>query len=214
MKTEPSDRRLGQGGFSLVEMLIVVAIVMIMAAVALPNLSQYLRTYNIRGGAQDFAGEVRAGRSRAIMSNTNGGVSLAIVDANSYRLIQEDLIGTGDATDPFPEFGTLRDLPTGVEFEATSATDSGPTLRFNRLGGYCNPADVTSTCATAVSPVCTAAEIPVRCNVAAGLNYIEPLAVPSGALTITLWERSTDLRTSVRLVPGGKIFQNPGWEQP
>ena len=213
MKIESSDRRQGQGGFSLVEMLIVVAIVMIMAAVALPNLSQYLRTYKIRGGAQDFAGEVRAGRSRAIMSNTNGGVSLAIVDSNSYRLIQEDLI---DPMDPLSEeFGPLRELPTGVEFETTTAANSGPTLRFNRLGGYCNPADTTSTCATAVTPVCPAAEAPVRCSDSgAGLNFVEPLAVPAGALTITLWERDTDLRTSIRLVPGGKVFQNPGWEQP
>jgi prepilin-type N-terminal cleavage/methylation domain-containing protein len=214
MKTELSDRRRGQGGFSLIEMLIAVVIIMIMAAVALPNIAQYLRTYKIRGGAQELAGEVRTGRSRAIMSNTNTGVSLVIVDGNSYRLVQEDLVGTGDAQTPFPEFGPLQDLPTGVVFEATTAANSGPSLRFNRLGGYCNPADGASGCAPAVAPVCTAAEAPVRCNVGAGLNYVEPLAVPAGALTITLWEMSTDLRTSVRLVPGGKVFQNPGWEQP
>ena len=38
--------------------------------------------------------------------------------------------------------------------------------------------------------------------------------LPAGALTVTLWERSTDLRTSIRLVPGGKVYQNPGWEAP
>ena len=215
MKTEPLFGRRGQGGFSLGEMLIVVAIIMIMAAVALPNLAQYFRTYNIRGAAQEFSGDVRTARSRAIMSNTNAGVSLGVVDSNSYRMIREDLIGTGDITDPFPEFGPLLDLPTGVEFEATSVANSGPSFRFNRLGGYCNPADPGSGCAPAAAPVCTPGEAPVRCSDSgAGLNYVEPLASPAGALTVTLWERQTDLRTSVRLVPGGRVFQFPGWEQP
>ena len=57
MKTEPLDRCRSQGGFSLVEMLIAVAIIMIMAAVALPNIAQYLRTYNIRGASQTVTGD-------------------------------------------------------------------------------------------------------------------------------------------------------------
>ena len=72
MKIEAS-KQCRQAGFSLIEMLITVAIIMIMAAVALPNISQYLRTYNIRGGSQAFAGEVQAARSKGIMGNTNAG---------------------------------------------------------------------------------------------------------------------------------------------
>ena len=60
MKTEAS-KRCRQAGFSLVEMMVVVLIVMIMAAVALPNISQYMRTYTIRGGSQAFAGEMQLG---------------------------------------------------------------------------------------------------------------------------------------------------------
>jgi prepilin-type N-terminal cleavage/methylation domain-containing protein len=210
MKTEPSDRCRGQGGFSLVEMLIVVAIVMIMAAVALPNIGQYIRTYKIRGASQELKGDLQSGRSKAIMSNTNAGVSFVVVDGDSYRLVQEDL-----PTSPVNEqLGPLKDLPTGVEFEPTTAANSGNSLRFNRLGGYCNPADTASSCATAVTPVCVGAEVTTRCSYNSGLAYVEPLTAPAGSLVVTLWERDTDLRTSVRLAPGGRVFQNPGWEAP
>ena len=79
-------------GFSLVEMLIVVAIVAIMAAVAFPNIAQYTRNYRIKGAAQQVAGELQAARSKAIMTNTNNGVSFVVVDRDSYRFVQEDLL--------------------------------------------------------------------------------------------------------------------------
>ncbi len=208
MKTEAS-KQCRQAGFSLVEMLIVVAIIMIIAAVALPNISGYMRTYTIRGGSQAFAGEVQSARSKGIMGNTNAGVSFVVVDRDSYRWILEDLPAA-------EQLGPLHDLPTGVEFEPTTVANSGPSVRFNRLGGYCNPADPGSGCGAAAAVVCTAPESLAggRCAYGPGLSFVEPQLVPSGAVEVTLWERSTDLRTTVRLVPGGRVYQNPGWEAP
>jgi prepilin-type N-terminal cleavage/methylation domain-containing protein len=209
MKTEAS-KRCRQAGFSLVEMMVVVAIVMIMAAVALPNISQYMRTYTIRGGSQAFAGEMQSARSKGIMSNTNAGVSFVVVDRDSYRWVMEDLPTLAE------QLGPLHDLPTGVEFEPTTAANSGPSVRFNRLGSFCNPGDTSSGCAAAAATVCTAPEMAAggRCAYGTGLNFVEPVATPSGAVEIMLHERQTELRTTVRLVPGGRVYQNPGWETP
>jgi type II secretory pathway pseudopilin PulG len=149
-------------------LLIVVAIVSIMAAVALPGIGQYIRNYKIRGAAQEVTGELQAARSKAIMSNTNAGVSFVVVDLDSYRFVQEDLAGD-------ERFGPLKDLPQGVTFEVATAASSGPSLRFNRLGGYCNPEG--SSCAPAVATVCrTRKSLP---DAATGwANYV---ALASGA---------------------------------
>ena len=125
-------------GFSIVEMVIVVAIVGVLAAVAFPNIAQYTKNYRIRGAAQEVAGELQAARSKAIMTNTNNGVSFVVVDRDSYRFVQEDLPNTQ------PErLSGMKNLPQGVEFVVSSTvTNRGPTLRFLRLGGFCNPAVV------------------------------------------------------------------------
>jgi len=208
MTNDLSRVRRDQGGFSLVEMLIVVAIVAIMAAVALPNIGQYIRNYKIKGAAQEVAGVMQRARSRAIMTNTNAGVSFAVVDADSYRFVQEDLVGTGDASNPNPEFSTLQDLPSGVLFVATTTADSSPSLRFTRLGSYCNPMVSATGCAPPAAPVCTASES-ARCGSGGGANYVEPDTATAGGLVVTLLEGTTGLRRTVRLAPGGRVLPQP-----
>jgi prepilin-type N-terminal cleavage/methylation domain-containing protein len=187
-------------GFSLIELLIVVAIAVILAATAFPALSQYIRNYKIKGAAQALNGDLQAARSKAIMSNTNDGVSFVVVDADSYRFIQEDL-------DTDERFGPLRDLPPGMRFEVATAENSGKSLRFNRLGGFCNPA--LASCGAAVSPECRSSEA-ARCGNGASGNYVAPET--SGGLVIVLLEEATQLRRAVRIAPGGRVMASEGWE--
>jgi len=187
-------------GFSLIELLIVVAIAVILAATGFPALSQYVRNYKIKGAAQAINGELQAARSKAIMSNTNDGVSFVVVDADSYRFIQEDL-------DTDDRFGPLKDLPPCFRIEAATADNSGKTLRFNRLGGFCNPA--VASCGAAVAPVCTTGES-TRCGNGSGSSYVAPEA--SGGLVIILIEEATRLRRAVRIAPGGRVMASEGWE--
>jgi type II secretory pathway pseudopilin PulG len=191
----------GERGFSLVEAVVAVAIIMIMAAVALPNISGYLRNYKLRGSAQDVSGEMQASRSKAIMSNTNNGVFFAVVDADSYRWVMADN-PVGE------ELGPLRDLPAGIEFAVSGELDSGEMIRFNRLGGFCNPVANPSTCTATALALCTGPEAS-RCGNAAGAPYIEQDPGTGGGMTLRLVELSTSLERTVRIAPGGRILPQP-----
>ena len=185
-------------GFSLVEMLIVVAIIAIMAAIALPNIGGYMRNYKIRGAAQEVASTLQSARGKAIATNTNAGVSFVVVDADSYRFVQEDLTGATDQP-----LSPLRDLPNGVRFVVASGGTAGPSIRFNRMGGFCNPG--VGTCAAAFPAPCGTDT--ARCTTSAGANFFEPQA--NGTLVLTLLEPNSNQQRTVRVAPGGRVLAQP-----
>lgn len=183
-------------GFTLLEMLVVVAIIATMAAVALPSISNYMRHYRIRGAASDVAGELQTTRSKAIMTNTNAGVTFVTVDADSYRFVQEDL-PAGEQLSP------LRDLPIGIRFVDVGGP---PALRFQRLGGFCIP--TVAGCAGPPAPVCTGPEVAARCSREALGAFMGTEA--GGAVFVTLLEENTGLRRRVRIAPGGRVLIQEG----
>jgi prepilin-type N-terminal cleavage/methylation domain-containing protein len=82
-----------QGGFSLVELLVVVGIIVVLGGIALPNIYTYMRQARIRAGMREVSGAIQTARTRAVLKNINNGVVFAIENtnpANTYWIHVED----------------------------------------------------------------------------------------------------------------------------
>jgi prepilin-type N-terminal cleavage/methylation domain-containing protein len=195
MRSKTSSRPHSQAGFSMVELLIVVLVIALMSAVAVPAIARYMKNYRIRGATQQVAGEIGAARTKAITRNTNLGVLFVTLSSNTYRwVIQDDPAVPGIQqplstllTEP-AQLGTLQTLPDGIAFQAGGTT---PAVGFDRLGGQCTPG--TRGCGSLSG--------------APSANFVAVDA--SGQATVTLLQADTGLRRTVTVTRGGRVLAQP-----
>lgn len=201
--------RLDPPGFTMIEVVIVVGIIVLAAAVALPNIAGYLRHAKVRGATQQVAGEIQTARNKAIVKNVNpapnplgGGVIFTVLDANTYRftVIDDNLA----ETPPNPRLGVapLRDLPQGLRFVPATV---GPTtaIGFNQLGSQCLLGQ--TNCAQLPTLALTCPDADPRCadnNPGAYINF----DVATRLATIQIRDDATQVMRWVQVVGGGKVM--------
>jgi prepilin-type N-terminal cleavage/methylation domain-containing protein len=76
-------------GFSLVELLIVMALIAVMLVIAGPRLVEQLPKWHMKGTARDVAAKFMMARLRAIQENNQYGVEFSFGDIDTYRLVKE-----------------------------------------------------------------------------------------------------------------------------
>jgi prepilin-type N-terminal cleavage/methylation domain-containing protein len=124
---QPADQR----GFSLVELMVSLAMMTILFAVGLPALNKYLKTNNLIGSANNLAGELRLARQRAVSEENNVVFSWSLADDHYRWLDDDDNDGTADVGEYLSDW---RELPDGIDLVAGATPMAGTSVTFSSGG--------------------------------------------------------------------------------
>ncbi len=103
---------MNQKGVTLVEMVVVMVIIAIGAALTTPNIGGWMTNYRLRSAARDVASTLRLAQIRAVSANTTYQVVFNAVN-DSYIMQYQDTGGGWVAE------GATQILPPGVKFNTT-----------------------------------------------------------------------------------------------
>ncbi|MDX9819674.1 MAG: prepilin-type N-terminal cleavage/methylation domain-containing protein [Desulfococcus multivorans] len=112
-------------GFSLVELIIAMALVAIVSALAIPQFQRYADNNNLKTAAREVAADLFNARQRAVAENRSTYEMMFDLGANSYALTRTDTAATL-WTKSLASFGSGTQL--------TEASFGGTIVRFNKRG--------------------------------------------------------------------------------
>jgi len=121
-------------GFTMVELLIVLSILAILAAIAAPNMGTMIRTQRVKTASFDVFSSLIYARSEAVKRNTSVTITpasggwqngWAIADSNGNTLRSEPSIGnitvSGPTTVVYTGNGRLSPVGTAIQFQMSAS---------------------------------------------------------------------------------------------
>ena len=146
-----------ESGFTLAEMIIVLAIILVVGGMAIPNLTRAIDASRIKGSAQAVAAAYQDARIRATQKDTSYQVLISPPGISPAQIcIDLDGDGTcsgGDPVTTFPaqvrvsNFGVPVPLdPTQLHFPAITTEQPGASLSWNAVGLPCQRTSPITPC--------------------------------------------------------------------
>ena len=224
MRGSIRTRSAAVAGFTLVELIVVLAIIVTLLAVAIPKIGRYFRNYQMNAAVREVSGEIQAARNRAVMKNVNFGTVFYVTQSTGkcappnpsrcYRVAIEDdqnpagtpprtpraLTLTEAEADTAHQVTPIKQLPGDVQF-GTTCTSNGAfaatdvALRFTRLGTFCDPGTTATECTGALADPSGAPNVLMNSATGSSVCLIQP---------------STGLRRLIRISPGGRVMSREG----
>ncbi len=118
-------------GFSLTELIMVMAIISAMAVVAVPQLARQVPKWHVNGTSKDIAGKLMLARIRAIQENHAYGVEFTLGDVDVFRIVKNsanDGSGTwsvvGIQSEGANDIDVTLNCGTVVEFYGNGSADT------------------------------------------------------------------------------------------
>jgi type II secretion system protein H len=131
-----------QEGFTLTEMIVVIAIISILLAIAVPFFAQWQRSVQFRTTARDVTSRLREAQSRTITNNLQHGVEFEAPGFRRYRLTQGNRASSSTLWNPAPQRGDWTIIPTEVTLVPANLTVNS-SVEFNPNGTANIPGLVT-----------------------------------------------------------------------
>lgn len=144
------QRKHSAAGFSLIELMIVVGILMVVAAMATPKIMTVVADARMRGAVNSASGLMQQARMAAIKDNQLRKVKYSNIASGGFMYVDVNDDGTIQSTEPQVQMGNTilaYSTPTGIPALASTDLSYTPvvvsTVMFNSRGLPCS---ATTTC--------------------------------------------------------------------
>jgi prepilin-type N-terminal cleavage/methylation domain-containing protein len=133
MKNMPTNRRSTQRGFSMIELLVVLGMIMVLSAIGLPSIANSLSIYKLNAASTSLQNLIEQARFNAVRRNAT--VSLRQTLINGQAAFYVDILNNSVYVNTDPTYV----VPTTVQIAPAAAPAAGTTGLANTaaLGGGC-----------------------------------------------------------------------------
>ncbi|HWG39656.1 MAG TPA: prepilin-type N-terminal cleavage/methylation domain-containing protein [Candidatus Acidoferrales bacterium] len=146
-----------QSGFTLAELIVVVAVILVVSGLSVPNITRAIETSRIKGAAQALAAAYQDARIRATQKDTSYQVLVSPPGISPAQIcIDLDGDGTCSAGDPVTTFSTQVKVSnlgvpvpldsTQLHFPAITTEQLGASLTWNAVGLPCQRTSPITPC--------------------------------------------------------------------